>query len=1172
MLESTRPRVRIKSVCACQTRGERNRRYRRAIVRLHNFCLMLTVGLGFVLLSAGTARSQDEVRNFKQPILMVETGGHHGPVRSLIWHDSSAPALLSGGEDKVVKVWDFQTGPRLARTIRPPIWRGPAGRIHALAITKPDAQGQSYLAVGGYGVESRREDLTIFRFPGVARGQDGDGRIPTGEVVARLITPPENAPGQIGHTNAVLCLAFDPSGRVLASGSIDTTVILWDVPAFRPRLVLRGHTRDVRALAFSPNGSRLATTGGDGTIRLWDVATGNPVVQPPPVNPERAVAINTLAFSPDGQSIVVGRESGDIYRFDARTLGAIAKLPTLPTQGPVEFLAYSPDGRRLAVSIIGKKPDLIDPKTITCDIELREMPAGTLIRSWQVPGLVYALAFSPTNDRLAYAGGPAQSILIQELANLETRPKKLEGHGSTPFDLGFTADSQMIGFHRERFDPANPPATYEAFDLARRRFQILPRNQLQRAINSFNGWTMRRDDQSGRLEAVHQDGRRWQCDLDMAKERNWWCFSIIPPGPGHRRATVAVGCEAGIVIYDLETGRRTRVFAGHGSAVVSVAPSPDGHWLASSSFDQTVMLYPLEGCDVRPGFGATFQQRPDGAWVVAKVEPRGFAAGLGLQSNDVIVRAETLVNNSHAKYAPATMAPLVRLVDDLRPALDTVAIWAQRVVQLPMLGALQLDLPPVQSTKRNNPALTVMPGMDREWVIWTPQGFYDTSIEGDARFLGWHINADFRSIQPSDFVPIGTYAKRMFQPKVLDRLWQTRDVDQAVAQATLPAGTPSPARVAYDERPPRVTFAPIEGGVRLADPGLVLTVNVPNPRLGVNIKAEGSSKIASRRVVSDERALERPRLLEPKPAISEVVQLELVPNRRTRLEVEATNESGNKRTETIDLVYNPPPDAKLPPVTRPRLFVLAFGNDQAKKPNWLPAVKFAGVDAVELANFVVKHLVSRDGTEIYPGERIDMTGQKASVESIAQAMSGLEKKLEFGQLQKGDVVAVIVDSHVLNSDDSAIIVGSDTDPERKRPDPSVRTKDLSDLMGRLTDYGCRVVLFLDGVHSLSERGFTSDVKPWVRELQSDRRVITFVASKEGPSEVDDRAGHGLFALGVTQAFKVVVAAEKAQDDPYTLDEFATAMIEMVSNLSGRRQHAFCYIPRGIVPQGLFARP
>jgi WD40 repeat protein len=1175
MLESReRPKSPTESAPACQPLGERNRRGRHSARRPRKVGLLLTLSLALFVLPTRTARPQDEVRNFKQPILMVETGGHHAPVRSLIWQNGPAPALLSGGEDKVVKVWDFQTGPRLARSIRPPVWRGAAGRIHALAITKPDALGQSYLAVGGYGVESNRGDLTIFRFPGVARGQDGDGRIPTGDVAARLLGPSDKMPQQIGHTDTVLCLAFDPTGRVLASGSIDKKVILWDVPAFTSRAVLRAHTGDIRALAFSPDGQRLATAGSDGSIRLWDVATGNPVGQPPPVNQVRAVAINTLAYSPDGQSIVLGRENGEIYRRDARSLAPVDKLATLATQGPVEFLTYSPDGQRLAVSIISKSADLVDPKTITCDVELRAMPAGNVIRTWTVPGLVYALAFSPAGDRLAYAGGPVQSIFIQELANLELRPKRLEGQGSTPFDLGFTGDSKKIVFHRERFDPANPPENYEAFDLEHRRFLILPRSQLQRAINSFNGWTVR-GVLNLRLEAVHQDGRTWLRDLSAATERNRWSFTIIPPGPGHARPTVAVGCEAGVVVYDLETGRRTRFFAGHGSAVVSLAPSPDGRFIASSSLDQTIMLYPLAGCDVRPGFGATFQQRADGAWMVARVEPRGFAAGMGLRSGDVIVRAQTsaLDQTSATTYTAQSMAQLVRVVDDLRPAIDTVAIWVRRRAQVPEFGALELALPPVQSTKRNNPVLTLMPGLDKEWVIWTPQGFYDTSIEGDARFLGWHINADFRLARPTDFVSIGTYAMRMFQPKVLDRLWQTADLDQAVAQAALPAGTPPPERLAYDERPPRVIFTPVEGGVRLPDPGLVLAVNVPNPSLGVSIKAEGTSKITSRRIVVDERPLELPRLVESKTGITDTLQVDLVPRRRTRLEVEAVNESGKKRTEILDLLYNPPQNVK-PPQARPRQLVLAIGNDQAKKPDRLPAISFAGVDAVDLANFVTKHLVSRDGTEMLnnPADQIIMVGQGASVKSIAQALGWLEKRLEAGQLQKGDVVAVIVGSHVLDGDKSAIIVGSDTDPECKPPDPSIRTKDLSDLLGRLTDYGCRVVLFLDCVHDVSEKGFASDVKSWVRELKGERRVITFVASKEGPSAVDARAGHGFFALGVTGAFQEVVAAEKGRDEPYTLEEFGIAVSRMVSNLSSRQQQAFCYIPSGISPQSIFARP
>jgi WD40 repeat protein len=1142
---------------------------------LPRFSLLLTLGL-YVALTAGTAWSQDEVRNFNQPILMVETGGHHAPVRSLIWQKGPTPVLLSGGEDKVVKVWDFQTGPRLVRSIRPPIWRGPAGRIQALAITEPDAGGQSYLAVGGYGVESTRGDLTIFRFPGAARGQDGDGRIPTGDVVARLLAPHENLPQQIGHRGPVLCLAFDPNGRVLASGSVDKTVILWDVPAFTPRAVLRAHTGDVRALAFSPGGQRLATSGSDGSIRLWDVATGNAAGLPRMGNAVmKAVEINTLAFSPIEQSIVVGRENGDIYRFDARNLAQVnpVKLATLATQGPVEFLSYSPNGELLAVSIINKNADLLDPTTIKCDVELRAMPAGNVIRTWQVPGLVYALGFSPAGDRLAYAGGTAQSIFIQELANLELRPKKLEGQGSTLFDLGFTEDSQKIVLHRERFDPANSPASYEAFDLEHRRFLILPRGQFRRAIDSFNGWTVR-GLLNFRIEAVHRDGRSWQQDLDSMTERNRWSVTIIPPGQGHARPTVAVGCESGIVIYDLETGRRTRFFAGHGSAVVSLVPSPDGHWLASSSLDQTIMLYPLADCDVRPGLGASFQQRPDGAWVIARVEPRGFAAGMGLRSGDVIVRAVTEVQKARATFARETIAQLGRVADDMTPALDAVDIWVRRVVQVPMLGRLQLDLPPVPTSKRNNPVLTLMPGVDKEWVIWTPQGFYDTSIEGDARFLGWHINADFRAARPSDFVPISTYAKNMFQPRVLDRLWQTRDLDRALAQTALPAGTPPPDRLAFDQRPPRIIFTSVQGGVRLADPGMVLTVNVPNPRVGVNIKAEGASKIASRRVALDGRALKLARLQEVKPGINEVVQIDLVPGRRTRLEVEAANESGNKRTETMDIVYNPPPDVKSPPVPTPRLVVLAVGTDQTKKPDMLPPVRFAGADADELANFVTRHLVSRDGADTVKkaGDRIVMRGQAAAVESINQAFGGLEQRLEAGQLQKGDIVAVIVGSHVLDNDNATIVVGSDTDPGRKPLWPSVRTKDLSDLLGRLTDYGCRVVLFLDCVHDVTEKGFKSDIKSWVRELQNERRVITFVASKEGPSEVDAQAGHGLFALGVTQAFNVVVAADKAQDQPYTLDEFANAMIQRVSNLSGRRQQAFCYMPRGIVPQSLFARP
>ena len=95
--------------------------------------------VGILLLGPRIAGAQDELPNYRKPILAVETGGHHARVRSILWHDDAT--LLTAGEDKVVKVWDVRAEGRLIRSIRPPIWRGTAGTIFAMAETRPDPRG-----------------------------------------------------------------------------------------------------------------------------------------------------------------------------------------------------------------------------------------------------------------------------------------------------------------------------------------------------------------------------------------------------------------------------------------------------------------------------------------------------------------------------------------------------------------------------------------------------------------------------------------------------------------------------------------------------------------------------------------------------------------------------------------------------------------------------------------------------------------------------------------------------------------------------------------------------------------------------------------------------------------------------------------------------------------------
>ena len=151
-----------------------------------------------------------------------------------------------------------------------------------------------------------------------------------------------------GHGAGILSVAFSPDGTILASGSKDNTVHLWDVTTGQHTATLRGQRGRVGSVVFSPDGRMLACGIWDwsrkGSIQLWEVSTKE--LKATLVGHTRWVS--SIAFSPDGATLAsgAGRPDNTVRLWDVarRELTATFKGHS----SSVNSVAFNPDGTTLA--------------------------------------------------------------------------------------------------------------------------------------------------------------------------------------------------------------------------------------------------------------------------------------------------------------------------------------------------------------------------------------------------------------------------------------------------------------------------------------------------------------------------------------------------------------------------------------------------------------------------------------------------------------------------------------------------------------------------------------------------------------------------------------------------------------------------------------------------------
>ncbi|MGK7900273.1 MAG: trypsin-like peptidase domain-containing protein [Hormoscilla sp.] len=202
---------------------------------------------------------------------------------------------------------------------------------------------------------------------------------PTNYVLANTLT---------GHSRLVYSVAISPDGQLLASGSRDDTIKIWNLGSGRLLRTLTGHSDWVRSVAISPDGQLLASGSDDNTIKIWNLGSGRLLR----TLTGHSSYVLSVAISPDGQLLASGSRDKTIKIWN---LGSGRLLRTLTGHSDlVRSVAFSPDGQLLASGS--------DDKTI----KIWNLGSGRLLRTLTGHSdQVWSAAFSPDGQTIVSGGG-----------------------------------------------------------------------------------------------------------------------------------------------------------------------------------------------------------------------------------------------------------------------------------------------------------------------------------------------------------------------------------------------------------------------------------------------------------------------------------------------------------------------------------------------------------------------------------------------------------------------------------------------------------------------------------------------------------------------------------------------------------------------------------------------
>ncbi len=478
----------------------------------------------------------------------------------------------------------------------PPPKSQPAAKPRQPAPT-PSPTGDEAMVLAGHAEEVRQ---VVFSSDGrlLVSGSEDSSVLVWDAISGRLLLRCK------GHKDTVESVAISRDGSMIASGGADDLIRLWNSTTGKRSGVLRGHEDTVTHVDFSPDGKSLVSAGDDNTVRLWDLDTQKETR----LLNGHSDSVNVAEFNHDGTKILTAGADTTVVIWDAMTGKELSVL-----KGHTETIwgaRFRSDGRWAASSG--------DDYTVRIwNLETSKQLAKLEGHTDEVNGV----CFSPNGRLLASAGVDGvikiwDAIAFTELATLK-------GHTDYLWDVVFSPDGTRLA-------SASADGTV--------RIWKVPGHLLAKVLK-------------GHSEAVGQvsvspDGRQL-ASASMDQTVRLWDVSSATPGrvlTGHTHwvwgvafgkspetlystgdttlrqwnvrtgkqvraievtngqvrtlaldpgfAFAVIGDNTGrVTTWNLETGRKLVSLSKHTGEVSGVAVSSDGHWIASCGFDGRLLVH-----------------------------------------------------------------------------------------------------------------------------------------------------------------------------------------------------------------------------------------------------------------------------------------------------------------------------------------------------------------------------------------------------------------------------------------------------------------------------------------------------------------------------------------------------------------------------------------------------